>query len=153
MMQLPIRTQIKNQKDPVVHWGVHFLHEDVVSDYGPGEDAKAAAEETVKHWADSPYPAQLVSQVILPWSPESNSKIPLVLEMLKAENDPRAVRCLRDWLVNNGYEDYQNHIRTPRTNLREQVPLVKAVRRSTSVTHGLNALNQWLGVHGYEPIQ
>ncbi len=98
----PLANQIIPNTEPVVHWGVHFVHKNVVSVYGPGEDAKAAAEMTVESWADSPYPAVLVSQVILPWSKDENLIVPLVQKIREAPSDPRGVIFLREWLTENG---------------------------------------------------
>lgn len=144
-MSLPVNTQIKRKTLPEVRWGVHFVHEDVVSDYGPGDEAKAAAEETVKSWADSPYPAKLVSQVVLPWSEDENLVVPLVLDIREARSDPSAVVILRGWLEDNGYETEDQR----KTSLRDQVPLVKQMRKTKSVNHAMELFNIWLGTHGY----
>lgn len=147
-MTLPIATQIKPQHEPVLHWGVHFVYEDVVTDYGSGDQAKAAAENTVKEWADSDYPATLVCQTILPWTTTATThgRVLLSKAIRDAPNDPRGVLTLRHWLIENGYDEEGGH----RTNLGTQVALIKQMRKVPSIEVALNLLNLWMRENNYE---
>lgn len=142
----PIHAQIEPKKDVEIHWGVHFLHEDVITDFGPGDEAKAAAKESVRSWADTDAPAKLVSQVVLPWSSDTNSFVTVVVAIIDARTDPRGVMDLREWLVEEGYETETNR----RTGLSSQVPLIKKIRKSGSVDRGLELLHIWMATNGYQ---
>jgi hypothetical protein len=145
----PKQTQIIPNAVPVVHWGVLFVHENVVSVYGPGDEAKAFAEATVESWANTDYPAELVSQTILPWTNVTDNKITLVQNILNARSDPKGVMVLRDWLVNNGLDETGS----TKTGLAKQVPVIKEMRRIGSIAGALEALTRWLEAHGYEGLR
>lgn len=149
-MTLPINTQITPTHEPVLHWGVHFVHEDVVTDYGTGDEAKAAAEKTVQDWSDTDYPAKLVWQTILPWtsSATTHSRVLLTQGIREAPSDPRGVLELRYWLVENGYDEEKQY----KTGLREQVPLIKQMRKAPNIEVALNLLNLWMRENNYESL-
>lgn len=141
-----IQTQIVPIDVPVVHWGILYIAENVIQNYGPGDAAKAAAEAAVEEWASTEAPAKLVSQVVLPWSQNQNSFVSVIVKILEARTDPRGVLILREWLVEEGYETETQK----RTGLSSQVPLVKKIRKSESVTRGLELLHIWMGTNGYQ---
>jgi hypothetical protein len=142
----PLATNLAPYDEPVVQWGVHFSFNDSYANYGAGDAAKRSAEKVVEEWSNTPHPAVLVSRVILPWSPDVSTVIPLVQAIRQASTDPSAVIRLREWLLEVGYETEHDR----KTGLRHQVPLVKQIRKSMGITQALEYFHVWLGTNGYK---
>jgi hypothetical protein len=144
-MTMPINTQIKPATEPIIHWGVHFIKENVISDYGPGDEAKAAAEETVKHWAGTDFPAELKVQVVLPWSSSADSVVAVVRDIRHSVSDMYGTKVLRDWLIEHKYETVEHR----KTGLAAVVPHIRNIRSAREFGRAVEAMTVWLDTNGY----
>lgn len=53
---------------PVIEYGVHFVYEGRIKNFGYTDHAKERAELVVRDWADTQYPAKLMQREVSPWT-------------------------------------------------------------------------------------